>query len=446
MVTGTQTRIETADQGVDRQQWHDRASRLHDELRRPATGLVRRAFGSTFGADEIDDIYSSAWLGTLRALERKHHQMDDEEVRKYLLTAVANHASKEIRRRRRKPIAPLDAAGSVAEVADTPEDTATGNEQSRITRDVLASLPERRRAVMLLRYGWGLEPKEVCGMVKGLSPRAYRKEITRGVEEVTRRMRLVEAGRWCADREDVLTAFAAGTADDHQKLQAEQHLSHCRHCTEFVGKLSSHLHDIGSALAVPGAIGALDGSGMLERLGDILDRGRDAMVGAGTRADSASEAISSASAMRGGGTVGAGVLAKLAGLGGAGKLAAACLTGGVAATACVAAGLTPNPIDVGGAGDVVPKIERVVSRSVEASDVRDVLASAEASAEPPAVSPSESEPTSEPREVVDPVAVVAPTAPPTEQEFGVASGAVPAAAPASAGGGGGGAVAQEFGP
>ena len=111
---------------------------------------------------------------------------------------------------------------------------------------------------MLLRYGWGLEPRQVCGLVKGLSPRAYRKEITRGVDELTEKLRLLERGEWCADREPVLKAYAAGLADAEQQRQARQHLSHCRHCAEFVGKLSGHLHDIGSSLAVLGGVDAID--------------------------------------------------------------------------------------------------------------------------------------------------------------------------------------------
>ena len=72
--------------------------------------MIRRAFRSAFGDDEIEDIYSNAWLGTLRALERRHDRLSDEEIRKYVLTAVANHASKEFRRRKRRPTAPLEAS------------------------------------------------------------------------------------------------------------------------------------------------------------------------------------------------------------------------------------------------------------------------------------------------------------------------------------------------
>ena len=266
---------------AERAEWHSRATRLFEDLRRPAIGLVRRAYGAAFGDDEIDDIYSSAWLGTLRALERRHKELNDDEIRSYLLTAVANHASKELRRRKRKPIAPIEAAGAIADVTATPEDSAAAQESSRVTRDLLASLPPRRRAVMLLRYGWGLDPGEVCSMVDGLSPRAYRKEITRGVDELTAKIKLVEEGRWCEEREPLLKTYASGLANDEQVLQAEHHLAHCRHCHEFVGKLTGHLHDLGSALLVPGALEALDPhTTLVERAVAAAERVRESMVGA----------------------------------------------------------------------------------------------------------------------------------------------------------------------
>ena len=99
--------------------------------------------------------------------------MSDEELRSYLLTAVANHASKEMRRRRRKPVSELSDAHAQVLVdrhQPSPEERAVGSESGLLARDVLASLPPRRRAVILLRYGWGLEPKEVCSLVDGLSP------------------------------------------------------------------------------------------------------------------------------------------------------------------------------------------------------------------------------------------------------------------------------------
>ena len=82
--------------------------------------MVRRAFGGAFSAEEIDDIYAGAWVGTLRALADAPGGSSDDEVRSYVLTAVANQAGKELRRRRRKPTAPLELVGGVADPADPP--------------------------------------------------------------------------------------------------------------------------------------------------------------------------------------------------------------------------------------------------------------------------------------------------------------------------------------
>ena len=327
--------------------WDERAARLFAELEAPSKAMVRRAYRGAFDDDELDDVYNGAWVGTLRALATRHTQLSDKEIRSYVFTAVAHQAGKEIRRRKRRPTTSLDLAAAVADASPAPDDLAGQAEDSRVTRDLLASLPRRRRAVLMLRYGWGLDPAQVCELVKGLSPRAYRKEITRGVDELTEKLRCFESGDWCADREPILKAYAAGLADSEQKLQAQQHLSHCRNCSEFVGKLTGHLHDVGSALAVPGAVDAVGGDRieLADRIGDLADRVREPLawlVGrGGSHVAEPAGQISSSGGLKGAGAAGAGVAAKLAGLGTAGKIAIACIGGGAAATACVAAGVAP---------------------------------------------------------------------------------------------------------
>ena len=112
-------------------EWRERAGRLYGQLRRPAQAMLRRAFRGAFDDDEIEDVYSNAWLGTLRALERRHEQLSDEEIRKYVLTAVANHASKELRRRSRRPTAPLEAVHAIADDRTLPDERAAKLEESR---------------------------------------------------------------------------------------------------------------------------------------------------------------------------------------------------------------------------------------------------------------------------------------------------------------------------
>ena len=135
--------------------WRERSGRLFAEFEAQAKAMVRRAFRGAFSPDELDDIYASAWVGTLRALAERQAKLGDDEIRSYVLTAVANQAGKELRRRKRKPTAPLELVGAVADDRDSPEELASSAEQSRVTRDLLASLPRTaaRGDVAALRLG-----------------------------------------------------------------------------------------------------------------------------------------------------------------------------------------------------------------------------------------------------------------------------------------------------
>jgi RNA polymerase sigma factor (sigma-70 family) len=464
--------------------WRLRSARLYEELKNPACSMVRRAFRGAFSEDEVEDIYANAWVGTLRALERRQARLDDDEIRRYVFTAVAHHAGKELRRRKRRPTAPLENAAALADTGGTPEDRATQREHSRVTRDLLSSLPPRRRAVLMLRYGWGLEPAQVCALVKGLSPRAYRKEITRGVDELTEKLRVLERGEWCAEREPVLKAYAAGLADAEQERQARQHLSHCRPCSGFVGKLTGQLHDLGSTLAAPGAADVLDDgrlsipdrvAELAQRLSEMAEKARDAAVGIAHRGDPSPVADSVgptalAGGTRGAGAAGAGVVAKLAGLGVAGKATVACLSGGVAVTACVAAGV--GPVGLPGEDDPHRGRERaaVAEQRHEPEPARapDVLPSQVGKEEPAPTPPSDPPPSPSPDPPPDPPPAedsgnppppapapapepAPPPPPPVQSEFGVApppappaTGSTSASSP-SAGGSGGSATRQQFG-
>jgi RNA polymerase sigma factor (sigma-70 family) len=445
--------------------WNARYGRLYDELWRPARAMIKRAFGNAFGEDAIEDLYGNAWLGTLRALERRKTELSDGELRKYLLTAVANQASKELRRRGRRPTTPLEVARGVPDGGELPDERAAGNEESRIARDVLSTLPARRRAVLMLRYGWGLEPSEVCGLIEGLSHRAYRKEITRGVDEVSSKLRLVEQGRWCGNREPVLKAYVAGLADDEQRRQAEHHLAHCRHCTDYVAKLNGHLHEIGSGVAWPGAVDMVGGEriSIADRVGELVDRTRESAMGVLNRGGSES-ADTAAQAAAAGGTRGAGVgaaggLAKLAAVSSVPKLVAACVGTGAAATACVAAGIAP--VHLPNTSERPPGDRPVAERpDREDSQVRPPIMPIDDGHERPTPDrpaggeATDQTPDAPPAPAPAPEPAPAP-APPVEQEFGPEPAATTETGYSSSSGGSGAsdlaaggspAVTKEFGP
>jgi hypothetical protein len=328
--------------------------------------------------------------------------------------------------------------------------------------------------VMLLRYGWGLEPQQVCGLVKGLSPRAYRKEITRGVDELAAKLERVRSGEWCSDRESLLKAYAAGVADEDQRLQAQQHLSHCRHCSDFVSRLSGHLHDIGGAAAIPAAAeGIGDGRfSILDRAVDLAHRLKESGTGALARAsnDAAQEASTQTMGISGGargaGAAGTGVVAKLAGAGTAGKLATLCVSGGIAASACLATGVIPADLPNLGSGgtrsDKPPASVKPVGHAtkVHAAQLGPPYDASAPPTPPPNPGPGPTTTTTTPAPpppttttpTTPPAPTtttpIAPTAPPTDQEFDVAS-AAPASgggSSSSGGGGSGSAATKEFGP
>jgi RNA polymerase sigma factor (sigma-70 family) len=468
--------------------WDERCSVLFEDLRKPARVMVARAYGGALSSEEVEDVYGNAWASTLAALRGRERRLDDEELRSYLLTAVANHASKEMRRRSRKPTSELREAHAQT-VSDahqpSPEELAVGAEAGAVVRDVLSSLPARRRAVILLRYGWGLEPAEICGLVSNLSPRAYRKEITRGIGEVIERLRQVESGAWCRSREPMIRDHVAGVATGDCERQALQHIDHCRQCSELVARLQGHLHELGGAIAWTSLAGAVGERHLAtpERLLGLLDRGRDAAQGAADRGlGEAAIAVGSGGGARGAGAAGVGALAKLAGLGAAGKAAVACLGAGVAASACVAAGVVPGIGAGEGSGDGGPRPAAArpaaaapappLSIPSAPADAIRITGSADPVPIPPASGEGGAGDRGPNRERAErqrtapegaPADSPAPGAPPEQQEFGLpaagpssgatASSAGPAGASAGSGGaagtGGaasGGDVAREFGP
>jgi DNA-directed RNA polymerase specialized sigma24 family protein len=424
----------------------DRYADLFEKLRGPAKAMVRRAFGSGFSDDQLEDLYSSAWVSTLGALKRKPRRLDDDELRRYLMTAVANQASREMRRRGRKPTLPIELAHAAADPGAAPEEAAAVAEKSQMARDILGSLPPRRRAVMVFRYAWGLEPDEVRSLVGGLSPRAYRKEVERGVAEVARKLRMVEDGRWCESREGLLRSVAAGTAAEEEQLQARRHLRHCRSCAGFLGSLQGQLHDLGGSIALLGGSGVVERSGLAERAFAAADRGRELVSSAfGRGPEAAGENMAQAMAAggtRGAGVAGAGAVAKLAGLGAIPKVVAACVGTGAAATACVAAGVLPG-VELGQGPERPPAQERpadgagaelerpVAALSAVAPPDPGTAAAADGPAPPPQDRPAPD--AGQPTDAEAPPPQDAPQAPapsPTAQEFEpVGAPAEPASSP-----------------
>jgi RNA polymerase sigma factor (sigma-70 family) len=308
--------------------------------------MLARAFGPRLDEHAREDAYASAWAASLSALGLRIEGMTDGELHNYVFSAVTTHAGKELRRRGRKPIDTLDGAAEAAgAVADGPAESAVRRENERILRDILESLPERRRRVIMLRYAIGLSPAEICEVMGGLSPRAYRKEINRGIKDVAAGLALVETGEWCKQLAGEIQAFARGQATTAVEERARTHLSHCTVCSRAVRELSSSLYDL-SLLPVAGLLaGSTTGGQMLDGIPGIFERVKATFGSVAVRAsdgEALAGSIASSGGTRGGATaLIAGAGAKIGALGLAGKVALGCVTATAGLATCVATGVVP---------------------------------------------------------------------------------------------------------
>ena len=119
---------------------------------------------------------------------------------------------------------------------------------------------------------------------------------------------MVESGDWCVAREPLVRDLVAGTADEAARLQALEHLEHCRSCADLAARLSGHLHELGGMIAlgsVAGAIGAGNLS-LVDRVGQLVVGAREAATDLVDRAQSFAGSVAATGTGRGTGAVGAG--------------------------------------------------------------------------------------------------------------------------------------------
>ena len=271
--------------GRARESWSDRCSRLFGEMRRPARAMVARAYGRSLSDDEIDDVYSAAWAATLSALRERGQRMREAELRAYILTAVASHASKEMRRRTRKPMQPLEPereATATDSHAPLPDEIAIGTEARGVARDLLTSLPVRRRAVMLLDMDGG-SVRRKCVRWSRASRRAPTAKRSPAGRRSDRGFGEGRGRRLVFDRQPLIRDLVAGTADESARRQALEHLDHCRACSDLAARLGGRIHEIGGMIALSTVSGCIGGSSLpvLHRLGEFASTAKAGVASKG---------------------------------------------------------------------------------------------------------------------------------------------------------------------
>lgn len=412
---------------------------------------LRARFRGSLSDADIEDLAQ----GTCEVVLRKQRAGERIGDLAGLMRTIAWRDARDLIRDRREVAAdPQDGSFAALEDLGAPADHLLDN-RAELARAIEAveQLEPEHRAAYRARFVDELSTRDACERL-GLPRSTYHHRLRKAVDAV---QATLDPCGLAEMQMQLLGAYVSGIASRAERLRAERLIRSDPHSAAVVRELRG-AHESTAAALAPVAIEVDVAASALERLGALPGRIRDGLAGLVGRSPEGSDAALGSAIASGGGR-GAGVAASgaLASLGGAGKVAIACLGAGAAAGACVVTGVVPG---IGGGAErparEIDRPEREVVLPVAVEDpVRPLPHS------PAPAGGEQATPASEPEEKVQkdaeaPVesSPVEASAPPVQQEFGVAAAAAPATtstsgSTASSGGdvgGGGSAVQQEFGP
>ena len=148
-------------------------------VRRYQDGLYRHAERMTGEPDEAMDIVQASFVKGYQNLEQCR---DVERVGAWLFRINVNQCKDYLKNRRRKDVK-LDAAASLADQDDDPEDTVERGELKDRIDDALDRLTPDEREAFVLKHIDGLSYQEMSGMLEASVP-ALKMRVHRAREEL----------------------------------------------------------------------------------------------------------------------------------------------------------------------------------------------------------------------------------------------------------------------
>ena len=159
-------------------EWHDVAlifRQHHADLVRLALLLVG---DRACAEDVVQDVFT-------RLCARRRH-LDQDRALAYIRTAVVNGCRSVLRRRTLTRRIVITRAASGRDTQESAEDTAILAEDRRRVLAALATLPSRRREVLVLRFYLNLPVAEVAATL-GISQGSVKSAAARGLDMMARR-------------------------------------------------------------------------------------------------------------------------------------------------------------------------------------------------------------------------------------------------------------------
>lgn len=293
---------------------------VFDSARSGSLAELRRS-GCSEG--EAEEIFTAALERVMRTVDPIARQFSEAQMVSYVKRACWSHMVAARRRRslrREVELAGIDSLGDPN--APNPERIAEDHEAAAVEREALRMLPERDRLIFGKRHHMNLSPEEILRSTPGLSRRTYRKIIQRANTRVLDAFERIRGGERCEEMQTgLLRRYAAEECSEAERGAIEAHLVHCRPCRQTQAGMRGYLVDVASALLAAASL-TQSSQSLRERVRETLLRLAARMPSHG--GDAAAGSLLSASAL---------------------KVASTCA--GVAAGACLAAGIVPG---VGGVG------------------------------------------------------------------------------------------------
>lgn len=320
---------------------------VYSSAKRGSTGeLLRRGCSP----EEAEEFFATAFEKVMASVDPIARGFSAPQMVNFLKRASWRVMLDERRRRGQHAEIELTAVPALSDSgAEGPDELAEEREAVAMGREALQMLSERDRLIFCQRHQMDLSPEEILQRTPGLTLRTYRKILQRANNRVHAAFDRIEGGERCEEMEaSLLRRYVADQCDESEQLAIEVHLAHCRACQLIHARMRGYLLEVASTMTVLATEVVSRRTGLLGLPLRLMDAACNGASGIPEVTRAARERIRdlalrlAGSAPGSGGDATVGQALTTTGV----KLASVCAAG-VAAGACVAAGVVPG---VGGIG------------------------------------------------------------------------------------------------
>ena len=322
-------------------------SSVYSSARKGSIAELRRR-GCT--PEEAEEFFSAAFEKVMRSVDPLARGFSAPQMVNFIKRSAWRVMLDERRRSGQRPEVELSAVRSLSDSGlEGPAEVAVEREAAAMGREALQMLSERDRLIFRQRNQLGLSPEEILRRTPGLSMRTYRKIIQRANSRVLAALERIEGGERCEEMESsLLQRYVAGGCPEPEQLAVEVHLGHCRACQKAHARMRGHLLDVASGIAVVASVEVPHRFGVLDPLLRLLESLSDRAGGVIEASRALRERARELALRIAGGVPGGGGDAAVGqALGATSVKVASVCAAGVAAGACLAAGVVPG---IGGVG------------------------------------------------------------------------------------------------